>query len=158
MAKLTANQYLNDDIESIIDHLNKSPIPSEMPFVSAVLTARATISYEKLTKKIVFLTRIMAIATAFLVIVPFATKFFENIQIDKINKYQEERIKSLESQIIKMNLNTTIISEILEKIEGKKIESKKTYENLRIQLENLEENQNKKQKIIQKYNNDQQIK
>jgi len=156
MAQLTAKQYLNNDIESIIDHLNKSSTPSEMPFVSAVLSARATISYEKLTKRVICLTRIMAIATALLVIVPFATKFFENYQTDKTIKYLEKSIKSLEFQIEKMNLNATITSDILEKIENENAESKKACENLRIQIKNLKENQNKKQRTIQKNINDQQ--
>ena len=52
---LTTEQYLNSPIEYIIDNLNKSNLPSEMPFVTAVLSARATESSEKQTKKLLTL-------------------------------------------------------------------------------------------------------
>ncbi|MCJ7525656.1 MAG: hypothetical protein MUP71_10625 [Candidatus Aminicenantes bacterium] len=138
MARKTAHQYLNDDIESIVDHLNQSTIPSEMPFVSAVLTARATLSYEKLAKKMIFLTRIMAIVAAIALIVPILFKIFDNNQSITTLKYQEERIKSLGFQIENVNLKAKITSDIVNENKIEYAESKKDFEKLRAEIRNLE--------------------
>lgn len=138
MATKTAHQYLNDDIESIVDHLNQSTIPSEMPFVSAVLTARAALSYEKLAKKMIFLTRIMAIVAAISLIVPILFKIFDNNQSIITLKYQEERIKLLEFQIENVNLKAKITSDIVNENKIEYAASKKDFEKLRAEIKNLE--------------------
>jgi hypothetical protein len=124
MTKLTAKEYLNNDIESVIDHLNNSSVQSEMPFVQAVLTARATISSEKQTRQMVFLTGAMVVATLLLVIVPVIVRYLENDQLKDIINNQANRIESLEQEVKKIELNNILSLENFNNINQLKMNHK----------------------------------
>ena len=124
MTKLTAKEYLSNDIESVIDQLNNSSAQSEMPFVQAVLTARATISSEKQTRQMVFLTGAMVFATLLLVIVPFIVRYLENDQLKDIINKQATRIESLEQEVKKIELNNKLSLENLKNIDQLKLDNK----------------------------------
>jgi gamma-glutamylcysteine synthetase len=75
MEKPTTDEYLKVGLEEVLDRLNKNPngLQSEAEFVSAVITVRYAIITEKLNRRLVCLTGIVAIATVLLVAVPFIT-------------------------------------------------------------------------------------
>lgn len=75
----TTDEYLKVSLNEVLDRLNKNPtgLQSEEAFVHAVITVRNAMINEKLTKWLIGLTAIVAIATALLVIVPFFTPSFE---------------------------------------------------------------------------------
>lgn len=75
----TTDEYLKASLNEVLDRLNKNPsaLQSEEAFVHAVITVRNAMINEKLTKWLIGLTAIVAIATALLVIVPFFVPSFE---------------------------------------------------------------------------------
>ncbi len=80
----TTDEYLKTSLNDVLDRLNKNPsaLQSEEAFVHAVITVRNAMINEKLTKWLIGLTAIVAIATALLVIVPFFTPSFETKKLE----------------------------------------------------------------------------
>lgn len=77
--KPTTEEYLKVGLNEVLDRLNKNPngLQSEEAFVSAVITVRNAMITEKLTKWLVCLTAVVAIATVLLVAVPFIAPSLE---------------------------------------------------------------------------------
>ena len=77
--KPTTDEYLKVGLNEVLDRLNKNPngLQSEEAFVSAVITVRNAMITEKLTKRLVCLTGVVAIATALLVAIPFIAPSLE---------------------------------------------------------------------------------
>lgn len=77
--KPTTDEYLTVGLNEVLDRLNKNPngLQSEAEFVSAVITVRNAMITEKLNRRLVFLTGVVAIATALLVAVPFFSPSLE---------------------------------------------------------------------------------
>lgn len=66
-------------LNEVLDRLNKNPsgVQSEEAFVHAVITVRNAMITEKLTKWLIGLTAVVAIATALLVVAPFIAPSLE---------------------------------------------------------------------------------
>lgn len=75
----TTDEYLQVSLNEVLDRLNKNPsgVQSEEAFVHAVITVRNAMITEKLTKWLIGLTAVVAIATALLVVVPFIASSLE---------------------------------------------------------------------------------
>lgn len=82
--KPTTDEYLKAGLNEVLDRLNKNPngSQSEEAFVSAVITVRNAMITEKLNKRLVCLTGIVAIATVLLVGVPFITPSLESQRLE----------------------------------------------------------------------------
>ena len=91
--KPTTDEYLNVDLNKVLDRLNKNPnaLQSEAEFISAVITVRNAKITENLNRQLVRLTCIVAIATVLLVAVPFITPSLESQRLEaKIANAQAE--------------------------------------------------------------------
>ncbi|MDO8358108.1 MAG: hypothetical protein Q7U76_17155 [Nitrospirota bacterium] len=75
----TTEEYLEVGLNEVLDRLNKNPngSQSEEAFISAVITVRNAMVTERLTKWLVCLTAVVAIATVLLVAVPFIAPSLE---------------------------------------------------------------------------------
>lgn len=101
--KPTTDEYLKVDLNEVLDRLNKNPngLQSEAEFVSTVITVRNAMITEKLSRRLVFLTSVVAVATALLVAVPFFAPSLE---------YQRLESKIENSQAAYNNLQTENLS------------------------------------------------
>jgi hypothetical protein len=92
--KPTAQEYLEMPLEEVIERLNNNPcgLKSEEEFIHAVILVRAAKINERLTRRLNWLTGIMAVATVLLVIVPFFVPTFEKVQLEKKLNIQNSRI------------------------------------------------------------------
>lgn len=75
----TTDEYLKVSLDEVLDRLNKNPsgVQSEEAFIHAVITVRNAMITEKLTKCLIGLTAVVAIATALLVVAPFIASSLE---------------------------------------------------------------------------------
>lgn len=119
----TTDEYLKASLNEVLDRLNKNPsaLQSEEAFVHAVITVRNAMINEKLTKWLIGLTAIVAIATALLVIVPFFTPSFE--------------AKKLEAALIATRAAHNDLKTELAALKNELLESQRTISTLKNQVE-----------------------
>ncbi len=119
----TTDEYLKASLNEVLDRLNKNPsaLQSEEAFVHAVITVRNAMINEKLTKWLIGLTAIVAIATALLVIVPFFTPSFE--------------AKKLEAALIATKAAHNDLKTELAALKNELLESQRTISTLNNQVE-----------------------
>ncbi|WP_293005211.1 hypothetical protein [Nitrosomonas sp.] len=119
----TTDEYLKASLNEVLDRLNKNPsaLQSEEAFVHAVITVRNAMINEKLTKWLIGLTAIVAIATALLVIVPFFTPSFE--------------AKKLEAALIATKAAHNDLKTELAALKNELLESQRTISTLKNQVE-----------------------
>ena len=123
--KPTTDEYLKVGLNEVLDRLNKNPnsLQSEEAFVSAVITVRNAIITEKLNKRLVCLTAIVAIATVLLIGVPFLVPSFEAQKLDaKIDTFQSVQSKlqaeniTLKRQLQDQKQDLSILQEQIQKL------------------------------------------
>jgi hypothetical protein len=106
--KPTTEEYLNADLDDVLDRLNKNPnsLESEAEFIGAVITVRHARIIEKLNNRLVLLTGIAAFATAVLVFVPFFTPSLEAQRLDIKVGSMQKAINDLkaESELLKQQV------------------------------------------------------
>ncbi|WP_295625824.1 hypothetical protein [uncultured Nitrosomonas sp.] len=120
----TTDEYLKASLNDVLDRLNKNPsaLQSEEAFVHAVITVRNAMINEKLTKWLIGLTAIVAIATALLVIVPFFTPSFETKKLEAAliatkathNELKTE-LAALKNELLESQRNISVLKNQVEK-------------------------------------------
>lgn len=106
----TTDEYLKVSLNEVLDRLNKNPsgVQSEEAFVHAVITVRNAMITEKLTKWLIGLTAVVAIATALLVVAPFIASSLEAEKMES---------KIAETQAVREGMQLEVIvlkNEVLE--------------------------------------------
>ena len=98
----TTDEYLEASLHEVLDRLNKNPseLKSEEAFVHAVITVRNAMINEKLTKWLIGLTAIVAIATALLVMVPFFTPSFEARRLETAHNDLKAELTALKNELL----------------------------------------------------------
>ena len=120
----TTDEYLKVSLNEVLDRLNKNPsaLQSEEALVHAVITVRNAMINEKLTKWLIGLTAIVAIATALLVIVPFFAPSFETRKLETEliatkTAYNDLKIElaALKNQLLESQQTMLILKNQIEK-------------------------------------------
>lgn len=140
MAKLTAHEYLNENTEKLVEHVNNSGLQSEIPFFQAVLSARSEKASIRQGNLIIFFTAVVAIATVALVVIPL---FVKNDTINQINSKLNEQMVSitkLNKKLNSMEKQLLILSETKNKIELPKSQSSDLPKNNLSTSNNVSEN------------------
>lgn len=98
--KPTTDEYLKVGLNEVLDRLNKNPngLQSEAEFVSTVITVRNAMITEKLSRRLVCLTGVVAIATALLVAVPFFAPSLEYQRLESKIENSQAAYNNLQAE------------------------------------------------------------
>lgn len=106
--KPTAQEYLNAPLDQVVERLNNNPSghQSEEALIQSVITVRAAKVNERLSKRLNWLTGILALATVGLAVAPFLTPSFEKQKLEekiadqaRVIDHQRDRITQLLSSV-----------------------------------------------------------
>lgn len=98
--KPTTAEYLRAGLDEVLDRLNKNPngLQSEANFISAVITIRNAKITEKLNRRLVCLTGVVAVATVLLVVVPFFAPSLEYERLESKIENAQTRYDNLQAE------------------------------------------------------------
>lgn len=120
----TTDEYLKVSLNEVLDRLNKNPsgVQSEEAFVHAVITVRNAMITEKLTKWLIGLTAVVAIATALLVVVPFIASSLEAEKMEsKIAETQaahegmQLEVMALKNEVLELKQALSVLNNQMQK-------------------------------------------
>lgn len=120
----TTDEYLKVSLNEVLDRLNKNPsgVQSEEAFVHAVITVRNAMITEKLTKWLIGLTAVVAIATALLVVVPFIASSFETekmeskiAEIQAVHEDTQLEVIALKNEVLELKQALSVLNNQMQK-------------------------------------------
>ncbi|PXW87673.1 hypothetical protein C8R34_11089 [Nitrosomonas sp. Nm84] len=120
----TTDEYLKVSLNEVLDRLNKNPsgVQSEEAFVHAVITVRNAMITEKLTKWLIGLTAVVAIATALLVVVPFIASSLEDEKMESkiaetqaVHESMQLEVVALKSEVLELKQALSVLNNQMQK-------------------------------------------
>lgn len=123
----TTDEYLKVSLNEVLDRLNKNPsgVQSEEAFVHAVITVRNAMITEKLTKWLIGLTAVVAIATALLVVVPFIASSLEAEKMESkiaetqaVHESMQHEVIALKNEMLELKQALSVLNDQIQKHSG----------------------------------------
>jgi len=120
----TTDEYLKVSLNEVLDRLNKNPsgVQSEEAFVHAVITVRNAMITEKLTKWLIGLTAVVAIATALLVVVPFIASSLEAEKMESkiaetqaVHEGMQLEVMALKNEVLELKQALSVLNDQMQK-------------------------------------------
>jgi uncharacterized protein YlxW (UPF0749 family) len=106
--KPTASEYLSASLEDIVERANKSTSESEIPFVTALLSAKASRDQKTASNRMFW----VAVVTTVIAVVSLATTISSRTNSDALETYVRDLVEHLSQQESELNFMSSKISDL----------------------------------------------